>query len=196
MECYNRIMILKRCGWCLNDPLYVKYHDEEWGVPVYDDAKIFEFLILEGAQAGLSWLTILKRRENYRRAFAHFDAQQVAQFSERDVQALMLDAGIIRNQLKIRSAISNAQAFLKVQNEWGTFSKYIWGFVDGEPIVNHPQTLKDLKATSPESDALSQDLKRRGFKFVGSTIVYAHMQATGLVQDHLQDCFKNTQASN
>lgn len=179
-----------RCSWCLNDPLYIKYHDEEWGVPVYDDQKIFEFLILEGAQAGLSWLTILKRREGYKKAFANFDAKKVAKFDEKKIQALMQDASIIRNQLKIRAAVTNAQKFLEVQKEFGSFSKYAWGFVGGKPIDGKRKSVKDIQPTSKESDAWSKDMKKRGFKFVGSTILYAHMQATGMVNDHVVDCFR------
>lgn len=178
-----------RCGWCLSSDLYKKYHDEEWGVPVYDDQKLFEFLILETFQAGLSWITILKKRENFRSAFNDFDYLKVAQYSEDKIQELMQDAGIIRNQLKIRAAVSNAVAFMKVQEEFGSFSKYIWNFTDGKPIDNKRQSLKEVPATSPLSDEISKDLKKRGFKFVGSTVVYAHMQATGMVNDHVEDCW-------
>ncbi len=181
---------LKRCRWCLSDPLYIKYHDEEWGVPVHDDRKLFEFLILEGAQAGLSWFTILKRRQGYRKAFCDFKVEKVARLGERDVQRLMKDPGIIRNQLKIRSAITNAQAFIKVQKEFGSFDAYGWSFVKGAPIVNRRRGLGDIPATTPESDAFSKDLKKRGFKFVGSTIIYAHMQAVGMVNDHWVGCFR------
>jgi len=181
----------KRCAWCENTfDDYVKYHDEEWGVPVHDDRKHFEFLILEGAQAGLSWATILKRRDGYRAAFANFDPEEVAQFSQEKVEALLLDPGIIRNRLKVQGTVINAQKFLEVQKEFGSFDEYIWSFVGGNPIVNSPKTMKDVPATSPESDALSKDLKKRGFKFVGSTIIYAHMQACGLVNDHTVDCFR------
>ncbi len=180
----------QRCGWAGSDPVYVHYHDTEWGVPVYDDRKLFEFLILEGAQAGLSWITILKRREGYRKAFANFDARKVERFGEKEVARLMQDTGIIRNQLKIRAAITNAAAFLKVQKECGSFSDYIWGFVDGKPIRNQRKSLKELPAKTPLSDTISKDLKQRGFKFVGSTIIYAHMQATGMVNDHITDCFR------
>lgn len=179
-----------RCDWCLGDPDYVKYHDEEWGVPVRDDRKLFEFLILEGAQAGLSWLTILKRREGYRKAFADFDPEVVAKFDETKIQELLQDTGIIRNKLKVRAAVSNAIAFLKVQKEFGTFSDYIWSFTNGKVLDSKPQTMSDIPATSPESDALSKDLKKRGFKFVGSTIMYAHMQATGMVNDHIESCWR------
>lgn len=181
---------LIRCGWCERDPMYIKYHDEEWGVPVHDDKKLFEFLILEGAQAGLSWLTILRRRAGYRKAFADFNAEKVARFSKAKIETLMQDAGIIRNRLKIGAAIINAQAFLKVQEEFGSFDKYSWQFVNGERITNALQSIKNAPATSKESDALSKDLKQRGFKFVGSTIIYAHMQAVGMVNDHLVSCFR------
>jgi len=179
-----------RCRWCIGIDIYEKYHDEEWGVPVYDDQKLFEFLLLETFQAGLSWITILKKRENFRLAFDHFDYLKVAQYSEDKIQELMQNAGIIRNQLKIRSAVSNALSFIKIQEEFGSFSNYIWAFVDNKPIVNKPNTLKDVPATTILSDAISKDLKKRGFKFVGSTVVYAHMQATGIVDDHLADCWK------
>ena len=179
-----------RCSWCESDPIYIKYHDEEWGVPVHDDKKLFEFLILEGAQAGLSWITILKRREGYRKAFANYDAEKVARFTEKKIEKLLLDPGIIRNRLKVRAAVTNAQAFLKIQEEFGSFDKYSWQFVGGKQIVNKCKTLKDIKATSKESDVFSKDLKKRGFKFVGSTIMYAHMQAVGMVNDHLICCFR------
>jgi DNA-3-methyladenine glycosylase I len=182
-----------RCTWCEKDDLYRKYHDEEWGIPVYDDATLFEFLILETFQAGLSWYTILNKRENFRNAFDAFDYKKVASYSEDKIQQLLQDAGIIRNQLKIRSAVSNAIAFMEVQQEFGSFSNYIWQFTDGKPIVNNPKTLKDVPATTPLSDAISKDLKKRGFKFVGSTVVYAHMQATGMVNDHVADCWKAPQ---
>jgi DNA-3-methyladenine glycosylase I len=179
----------KRCGWCLSSDLYKKYHDEEWGVPVYDDQKLFEFLLLETFQAGLSWITILNKRENFRKAFDNFDYKKIANYSEDKIQELLLDAGIIRNKLKVYSAVSNAQAFIKVQEEFGSFSKYIWGFTDGKPIDNNRKSLKEVKATTPLSDTISKDLKKRGFKFVGSTVVYAHMQATGMVNDHVEDCW-------
>lgn len=178
-----------RCAWCEKDDLYRNYHDNEWGKPVYDDATLFEFLILETFQAGLSWHTILKKRENFRKAFDQFDVKKVAAYGDKKLQILIEDTGIIRNQLKIKSAVSNAQAFIKIQEEFGSFSKYIWAFVDGKPIDNKPQSLKDVPATTPLSDALSKDLKKRGFKFVGSTVIYAHMQATGMVNDHIVDCF-------
>ncbi|AZI33399.1 DNA-3-methyladenine glycosylase I [Kaistella carnis] len=181
-------MELIRCGWCEKDDLYRKYHDEEWGKPVYDDETIFEFLVLESFQAGLSWYTILKKRENFKRAFDEFNYDIIATYSEDKVEDLMNNAGIIRNRLKILATINNAQRFQEVQKEFGSFSKYIWSFVDGKPIVNHPKTLSDVPATTEISDALSKDLKKRGFKFLGSTVVYAHMQATGMVNDHLVDC--------
>jgi len=179
---------MNRCPWCGTDPLYVKYHDEEWGVPVHDDRMLFEFLTLETFQAGLSWITVLRKRENFRGAFASFDVGRVAAFTERDVERLMADAGIIRNGAKIRAAISNAHAFMAVQREFGSFDSYIWAFVDGKPIINLHRELKDLPARTELSDRISADLKKRGFKFVGSTVVYAHMQATGMVNDHLISC--------
>ncbi len=181
-----------RCGWCSASDLYKKYHDEEWGSPVYDDPTIFEFLILETFQAGLSWITILNKRENFKIAFDNFDYKKIANYSEDKIEELMQNTGIIRNALKIKSAVSNAQAFMKIQEEFGTFSKYIWKFVDGKPIVNNPKTSKDVPATTPLSDKISKDLKKRGFKFVGSTVIYAHMQATGMVNDHVEDCFTRT----
>ena len=177
-----------RCAWCEKDDLYRNYHDNEWGKPVYDDATIFEFLILETFQAGLSWYTVLAKRENFRKAFDNFDLIKIANYSEDKMAELAEDAGIIRNKLKIKATVTNAQAFIKVQEEFGTFSKYIWGFVDGKPIDNQPKTLSEVKATTPISDTLSKDLKKRGFKFVGSTVMYAHMQATGMVNDHVVDC--------
>ena len=181
----------KRCTWCENTfDEYIKYHDEEWGVPVHDDRIHFEFLILEGAQAGLSWATILKRRDGYRAAFADFDPEELAQFSQEKVEALLLDPGIIRNRLKVQGTVINAQKFLEVQKEFGSFDKYIWSFVGGKPIVNAWKSMKEVPATTPESDAMSKDLKKRGFKFVGSTIMYAYMQACGLVNDHTIDCFR------
>lgn len=178
-----------RCGWCSSSDLYKKYHDEEWGTPVYDDASLFEFLILETFQAGLSWITILNKRENFRAAFDHFDYKKIAAYSEEKIESLLQDSGIIRNKLKIRATISNAQAFIKVQEEFGSFSDYIWKFTNGKPIDNNPKTLKDVPATTPLSDEISKDLKKRGFKFVGSTVIYAQMQATGMVNDHIEDCF-------
>lgn len=179
----------KRCHWAGEKDYMIRYHDEEWGRPTHDDKIHFEFLILEGAQAGLSWDTILRRREGYRKAFANFDAKKIARFDAQKKAALMKDEGIIRNRLKIEAAITNAQNFLEIQKEFGSFDKYIWGFVRGKPIVNLIKIRSDFQATSKESDALSKDLKKRGFKFVGSTIMYAHMQATGLVNDHMVDCF-------
>ena len=178
----------QRCAWCEKDDLYRNYHDNEWGKPVYDDETIFEFLILETFQAGLSWYTVLAKRENFRKAFDNFDLLKVANYSEDKMAELAEDAGIIRNKLKIKATVTNAQAFIKVQEEFGTFSKYIWGFVDGKPIDNQPKTLSEVKATTPISDALSKDMKKRGFKFVGSTVMYAHMQATGMVNDHILEC--------
>ena len=183
--------MIRRCGWCGEDALYVAYHDKEWGVPVHDDRRLFEFLILEGAQAGLSWITILRKRENYRQAFAGFDAGKVARFGARDVARLLADPGIVRNRLKVGAAISNAQRFLDVQEAFGSFDAYIWRFVDGRPIINRWKSLKQVPASTQASDALSRDLKQRGFKFVGSTICYAHMQATGMVNDHLVGCFRH-----
>lgn len=183
----------KRCGWCEKDDLYRNYHDNEWGNPIYDDESIFEFLVLETFQAGLSWYTILAKRENFRKAFDNFNYKKVAAYDEAKMEALKEDAGIIRNGLKIKATVTNAQAFIKVQEEFGTFSKYIWGFVGGKPIDNQPKELKDVPATTEISDKLSKDLKKRGFKFVGSTVVYAHMQATGMVNDHVEDCWKRNQ---
>ena len=181
-----------RCAWSENvDPSYETYHDTEWGVPVHDDRKHFEFLVLESAQAGLSWWTILRKRDGYRRAFAGFDPAKVARFDARSVRRLLGDASIVRNRQKIEAAIGNARAFLAIREEFGTFDGYVWTFVDGRPKVNHWRRQADVPATTPESDALSRDLKSRGFKFVGSTIVYAHMQATGLVNDHLVGCFRH-----
>ena len=187
---------LNRCGWSVSDPLYIDYHDREWGVPVHDDRKLFEFLILEGAQAGLSWLTILKRREGYRKAFAQFDVKKIARYDDADVRRLLADRGIIRNRLKIASAINNARAFLEVQREFGSFDSYIWKFVGGRPLVNHFKTMRELPAGTALSDQISADLRNRSFSFVGSTIVYAHMQATGMVNDHLVSCFRHGQLRN
>ncbi|TKC05029.1 DNA-3-methyladenine glycosylase I [Pedobacter frigoris] len=178
-----------RCDWCGSDPLYVKYHDEEWGKPVYDDKILFEFLILEGAQAGLSWITILKRREGYRKAFAGFDVNKVAAFDEKDVERLMNDPGVVRNRLKVLAAINNAKLFINIQEEFGSFSNYMWGYLpDKKPIQNQVVTMKDIPARTELSDAISKDMKNRGFKFFGTTICYAHMQATGMVNDHKLSC--------
>ena len=183
-----------RCPWVdLAKDDYIQYHDREWGVPVHDDRRIFEFLTLEGAQAGLSWYTVLRKRENYRSAFAAFDPEKVARFGKRQIESLLNNPGIIRNRAKILAAINNAQQFLAVQEEFGSFDAYIWRFVDGKPIVHQINTLKDYRATSMESDALSKDLKQRGFQFVGSTVCYAHMQATGMVNDHIVRCFRRKQ---
>ncbi len=179
-----------RCSWCLGFEQYMEYHDNEWGVPVYDDRVHFEFLILEGAQAGLSWSTILKKREGYRKAFADFDPVKVSKFTEARLEKILQDPGIVRNKLKVYAAVNNAKRFLEVQKEFGTFSDYIWGFVGGKPMVNKRKSLSEVPATTKESDALSKDLIKRGFKFVGSTVMYAHMQACGLVNDHLVDCWK------
>ena len=182
----------KRCRWAEGVSLdYIRYHDEEWGVPVHDDRTQFEFLILEGAQAGLSWSTILNKREGYRKLFADFDPAKVARFTKKRVEQLLLDPSIVRNRLKVESTVTNAKAFLDVQEEFGSFSDYIWGFVDGKPLQNTFKKDSDVPATSPESDALSKDLKKRGFRFVGSTIMYAHMQATGMVNDHVTSCFRH-----
>jgi DNA-3-methyladenine glycosylase I len=179
-----------RCGWATTDPLYVRYHDEEWGVPVHDDRKLFEMLILEGAQAGLSWITVLRKREAYREAFAGFDPKLVARFDARKQAALMKNEGIVRNRLKIDSTITNARAFLDVQREDGSFDTFIWSFVGGRPLVHHPRSAKDVPAQTPESEAMSRALKKRGFRFVGPTICYAFMQACGLVDDHVKGCFR------
>ena len=179
-----------RCQWCGENPLYVEYHDKEWGVPVYDDQKLFEFMTLESAQAGLSWITILQKRENYRKAFAQFDPVKVARFNERKVQSLLKNSGIVRNELKIRAAINNAKVFLEIQKEFGSFAKYMWSFVGGKPIQNKWKSMSEVPAKTKESDAFSKDLKKRGFKFVGSTTMYAHMQACGMVNDHLVSCFR------
>ncbi|MFW5974958.1 MAG: DNA-3-methyladenine glycosylase I [Bacteroidota bacterium] len=182
---------LSRCAWVTDDPLYIEYHDKEWGVPVYDDGKLFEFLLLEFFQAGLSWLTILKKRENFRKAFDDFDYQKIARYDERKLEQLLNDKGIIRNKLKINAAINNAARFMEVQEEFGSFSKYIWSFVDGKSIQNSYKSLKEVPANTPLSDKISKDLKKRGFKFVGTTVIYAHMQATGMVNDHTLDCFRH-----
>jgi DNA-3-methyladenine glycosylase I len=182
----------QRCDWGARaDELMIAYHDQEWGVPVHDDRKQFEFLTLESAQAGLSWSTVLRKRENYRKAFAEFDPEKVARFTDKRIERLLADPGIIRNRLKVTAAVTNARCFLKVRDEFGTFDSYIWRFVDGRPIQNRVARMKEMPATSTESDALSKDLKQRGFKFVGSTIIYAHMQAVGMVNDHLVTCFRH-----
>lgn len=181
-----------RCAWCKKDDLYRNYHDYEWGKPVYDDATLFEFLLLETFQAGLSWYTVLAKRDNFKKAFQNFDVKKVAQMTDLQIQILCEDAGIIRNKLKIKATVSNAQAFIKVQEEFGSFSSYIWGFVEGKPIDNKPKTLHDVPAKTDLSDQISKDLKKRGFKFVGSTVIYAHMQATGMVNDHVADCWTRT----
>ena len=184
----------KRCQWVdLNDPVYIAYHDKEWGVPVHDDRKQFEFLVLEGAQAGLSWQTILKRREGYREAFANFDPAKVARFDDKKIELLLANPGIIRNKLKVASAIKNAKHFLEIQKEFGSFDKYIWQFVGGKPIKNSWKSIKEIPPATKESQLLSADLKKRGFTFVGPTIMYAHMQAVGLVNDHTSDCFRHCQ---
>ena len=181
---------VKRCGWTSTEPIMIKYHDTEWGVPLHDDRKLFEFLVLEGMQAGLSWLTVLRKRENYRKAFSGFDPRKVARYDRRKVQSLLGDSGIIRNRLKVEAAVSNAKAFLTVQKEFGSFDRYVWKFVGGKPIRNRWTRISQIPATSGESDAMSADMKKRGFRFVGSTICYAHMQATGMVNDHLVSCFR------
>ena len=186
----------KRCGWCEGDTLYEAYHDEEWGVPVYDDDTIFEFLILETFQAGLSLITILRKRENFRKAFDHFDYKKIADYTEDKIQELLQNPGIVRNKLKVRATVTNAQLFIKVQEEFGSFSKYIWSFVNGKPIQNEVENYKEAPATTTISDRLSKDLKKRGFKFVGSTVVYAHMQATGMVNDHEISCFRYRELKN
>lgn len=184
-----------RCRWAGSDPVYIDYHDNEWGVPVYDDTKLFEFLILESFQAGLSWITILKKRNNFRKAFDDFDYNRIAEYGEEKIARLMDDSGIIRNKLKIRAAVNNARAFIDIQKEFGSFSKYIWSFTGGKPIVNNFEKIEEVPAKTGLSDTISKDLKKRGFKFVGSTIVYAHMQATGMVNDHTTDCFRHTELS-
>lgn len=182
-----------RCPWCLKFEEYIDYHDNEWGRPVHDDQTHFEFLILEGAQAGLSWSTVLKKRAGYRKAFADFDPLKVSRFTAARIEKILLDPGIVRNRLKVNSAVNNAKRFLEVQKEFGSFDSYIWSFVKGKPIINKWKTLKEIPATTKESDALSKDLIKRGFKFVGSTVIYAHMQACGLVNDHLVDCWRYNQ---
>jgi DNA-3-methyladenine glycosylase I len=187
---------MSRCEWCGTDPLYVKYHDEEWGVPVRDDQKMFEFLTLETFQAGLSWITVLRKRENFRKAFDQFDYHQVAAYTEDKIEDLLQDAGIIRNKLKVRAAVTNAQAYLKIREEFGTFCAYIWRFVDDQPIHNGFETMKDIPAKTALAEHISKDLKKRGFKFVGPTVVYAHMQATGMVNDHVVSCDQYQKLTN
>lgn len=182
--------LVTRCGWTTTDTLYIKYHDEEWGTPVHDDRKLFEMLILEGAQAGLSWITILRKRENYRKAFDKFDAKKIAKYDSKKVKGLLQNEGIVRNKLKIAATIQNAKLFLDVQKEFGSFDKYIWQFVGGKPIVNEWKSIKEIPPKTNESDAMSKDLQKRGFKFVGSTICYAFMQAVGMVNDHTTNCFR------
>ncbi len=181
---------LQRCGWSSTDPLYVTYHDTEWGLPLHDDRKLFEFLVLEGAQAGLSWLTVLKKRKNYRKAFDNFNPIKIAAYGEQKIKELLEDAGIIRNELKINAAVQNAKSFIAAADEFGSFDAYIWRFTEGKPIINHRKKLSDIPAKTKESDSMSKDLKQRGFKFVGSTICYAFMQATGMVNDHVVGCFR------
>lgn len=182
----------KRCEWCLSDPLYVRYHDEEWGIPLHNDRRLFEMLVLEGAQAGLSWITILKKRTNYRKAFDGFDAKKISEYDGKKFRKLMNDEGIVRNRLKIRATIGNAKAFLRVKKEFGTFDRYIWQFVGGKPKVNRWKSLKQIVPQTVESDSMSNDLKKRGFRFVGSTICYAFMQATGMVEDHVEGCWRKS----
>jgi DNA-3-methyladenine glycosylase I len=179
-----------RCAWCGNDPLYIQYHDTEWGVPVYDDAKLFEFLILETFQAGLSWITVLRKRENFKAAFDNFNYKKIANYNEAKLEELLQNKGIIRNKLKINATVSNANSFMEIQKEFGSFSNYIWSFLNGKPIKNSWKNLNELPATTMLSNEISKDLKKRGFKFVGSTVIYAHMQATGMVNDHVKDCFR------
>ena len=185
--------MIRRCSWCGSDPLYVAYHDNEWGVPEHDDRKLFEMLVLEGAQAGLSWLTILKKRDNYRRAFQHFDPARIAFYGDRDIDRLLKDSGIVRNRLKIEAAVRNARGFLQICSAYDSFSAYLWAFVGGTPMINNRQTLADIPAQTPESEKMSKDLKKRGFNFVGPTICYAFMQAVGMVNDHTTDCFRYQQ---
>jgi DNA-3-methyladenine glycosylase I len=181
---------LVRCSWCIKDELYMQYHDEEWGTPLHNDDKLFELLCLEGAQAGLSWYTVLKKRENYRKAFDGFDAKKIAKYSEKKIETLLQNEGIIRNRLKVNAFVGNAKAFLKIKEDFGSFDKYIWQFVNGKPINNKPLTMKEVPAKTTVSDAMSKDLLKHGFKFVGSTICYAFMQASGMVNDHVKDCWK------
>jgi len=186
----------QRCAWAGNDALYQNYHDTEWGVPLHDDRRLFEFLVLEGAQAGLSWITVLRKRESYRAAFEDFDAARIAAYDADKIESLLQDAGIVRNRLKVQSAIINAQKFLKARQEFGSFDRFLWRFVGGVPIQNRRRTIRDIPASTPESDAMSKELKRRGFKFVGTTICYALMQATGMVNDHTTDCFRHAELTN
>lgn len=188
--------MIQRCSWCENDELYIKYHDEEWGVPVHDDKKHFEFLFLEGAQAGLSWLIVLKKRESYRKAFDDFDPIKIANYSDKKINKLMENPNIIKNRNKINASINNAQKFLEIQDKFGSFDKYIWNFVDGKPIINSWIKISDLPAKTKLSEDISKDLKKRGFKYVGATIVYAHMQAIGIVNDHITSCFRYNQLVN
>lgn len=186
---------MNRCEWCTSDELYIKYHDEEWGVPVHDDRKQFEFLVLESAQAGLSWLTILKKRENYRAAYDNFDPVKVAAYDDKKIEELLSNPGIIRNRRKIESSINNARCFLEVQKEFDSFDKYIWKFVDYQPVINHYQNISEIPATSSLSDIISKDLKARGFRFLGSIVVYSHLQATGIINDHIDSCFRKKKCS-
>lgn len=188
-------MTKHRCGWCVGDELYETYHDEEWGVPVFDDKELFEFLVLETFQAGLSWITILRKRENFRKAFDNFNYNKIAKYEQSKVEELLQDKGIIRNKLKVNATITNAQAFIKIQKEFGSFSNYIWGFVNGQPLKNKVQNYKEAPANTQLSDSISKDLKKRGFKFVGSTVVYANMQAIGMVNDHETNCFRYNEVS-
>lgn len=181
---------MNRCSWCEKEDIYIEYHDKEWGVPIYDDRKHFEFIVLESAQAGLSWLTILKRRENYRMAYDDFDPEKVARYDEKKLDELVKNAGIIRNRMKIAASINNAQRFLEIQQEFGSFSNYIWGFVNNKPVINEFASISEVPATTELSDTISKDLKKRGFKFMGSTIVYAHLQAVGIINDHITSCFR------
>lgn len=187
--------MIQRCEWCLKNDLYIDYHDQEWGVPVHDDRLLFEFLLLEGVQAGLSWLTVLKKRENYRLAYDGFDPEKIAAYGEDKLKQLLQNEGLVRNRLKIAASVTNAQHFLEVKQEFGSFDNYIWSFVDHKPVINHFETLKELPATSAISDKISKDMKNRGFRFVGSTIIYAHMQATGMVNDHLVSCYRHQEVS-
>ncbi len=185
-----------RCAWANTPPIYARYHDMEWGLPLHDDLKLFEFLVLEGMQAGLSWLMVLNKRENFRRAFDGFDPRKVAEYDQAKIDGLLQDAGIIRNKAKVNAAVTNARAFLKIQEEFGSFDDYMWGFVDGKPIINHWKRLEDIPARTDIAEKMSRDLKNRGFKFVGPTVVYAHMQATGMVNDHIVDCFRWAECGN